>query len=125
MSVLASTFLCCLLYWAYFSFEIGAGKTTAVLAVKSVDAGALRHTSNHLGRPEGTPVHSLVTPAGCQHRGQQLLLNNLQHWDVKAYKAASTIRGISACILLHQYAPKALLLVKSMACAFRGRKIYS
>jgi hypothetical protein len=74
VSVLASTFLCCFLCWTHFSFEIGAGKITALLAVKSVDAGALRHTSDHLGRPGGSPVHSLVTPTSGEHRGQQLFL---------------------------------------------------
>jgi hypothetical protein len=47
--------------------RIGAGKRTALLAVKAVGAGALRHTSDHLGRPEGTPVYSRVTPAGGEH----------------------------------------------------------
>ena len=41
---------------AYPRNRIGAGKITALLAVKSVDAGALRHTSNHVGDVrEGTP----------------------------------------------------------------------
>ena len=31
-----------LVVWTHFSFEIGAGKITVVLAVKIVDAGALR-----------------------------------------------------------------------------------
>jgi hypothetical protein len=48
------------LYWTYFGFR-------TALAVKSVDAGALRHTSGHLGRPEGTLVDSRVTPAGGEH----------------------------------------------------------
>jgi hypothetical protein len=36
--------------------------TVSSLAVKNVDTGALRYASDHLGRPEGTPVHSRVTP---------------------------------------------------------------
>ena len=40
-----------------FWLRIGVSKITTLLAVKSVDAGALRYTSDHPGRPEGTPVH--------------------------------------------------------------------
>jgi hypothetical protein len=63
------------LHWTHFSFRIGGGKIIALLAVKSVDAGALRHTSDHLGPPEGTPVYPRVIPAGDEHQQQQLLLN--------------------------------------------------
>jgi hypothetical protein len=56
-----------LLNWTHFGFRIGAGKVTAVLAFKSVDEGALKHTSDHLGCPEGTIVRSRVTPAGGEH----------------------------------------------------------
>jgi hypothetical protein len=35
-----------------FGFRIGAGKITALLAVKRVDTGALRRTSDHLGRAQ-------------------------------------------------------------------------
>jgi len=37
---LISTFLCCFWYWTHFGFRISAGKITALLAVKSVDAGS-------------------------------------------------------------------------------------
>jgi hypothetical protein len=40
--------------------------TVSSMAVRSVDAGALRYTSDRLGRPEGTLVHSRVTPAVLQ-----------------------------------------------------------
>jgi hypothetical protein len=56
VSPFASIFLYCFWYWTHFGFTIGAGKITTLLAVKSVDAEALRHTFDHLGRPEGTPV---------------------------------------------------------------------
>jgi hypothetical protein len=67
MNLVASTFLCCFLYQTHFSFGISAGKATALLAVKSVDAGALRHTSDHLGRPDGTPASgaTIVAQACC------------------------------------------------------------
>jgi hypothetical protein len=39
-------------------------RCTALLAVKSVDTGALRHTSDYLERPEGTLIQPRVTPAG-------------------------------------------------------------
>jgi hypothetical protein len=64
MNPLASTFLCYFWYWTHFGFRIGAGKLIALLATKSVDEGALRHTSDHLGRPERTIVYSRVTPTG-------------------------------------------------------------
>ena len=61
VSPFASIFLYCFWYWTHFGFTIGAGKITTLLAVKSVDAEALRHTFDHLGRPEGTPVKAFKT----------------------------------------------------------------
>ena len=59
----------------------GAGVEDAGSGAEAEDTGPERKqrntSSDHLGRPDGTPVHSRVTPAGCKHRGNNCCLRLL------------------------------------------------